>query len=321
MSLATMRRYAQNVPRPGPLLRLVSSLERRRHQRGYRLELALRNADSGALLSHAAHHGAGPRAFVFGAGERAVLALPGLQGRAASRHIAIVTSMCSAGVLVRALSLHAERGLDVSTLSAPLPTKPSADRLGGALAVAGMRVLFDGYALDIVAAADNVDGTDVNSELWQTFTLGTQLSFFSGASVRAIGDVLASVAGPAGGGHAIPALLTSADREPLPGGTLVLRTRTGVHRVDVSDDEIRRGVLIGRSRRCVLGRGFDENDGLSRVHALVIAMDDGVVALDLASRYGLRDVSRPTRATPAARLDDGIGCLVYGAGLLTFEPD
>jgi hypothetical protein len=73
----------------------------------------------------------------------------------------------------------------------------------------------------------------------------------------------------------------------------------------------------------VLGRGFDENDGLSRVHALVVGLEEagtsGVFAFDLASRYGLRDVSRPSRLVPMARLDDGVGCLVYGAGYLTWE--
>ena len=85
-----------------------------------------------------------------------------------------------------------------------------------------------------------------------------------------------------------------------------------------------RGILIGRSRRCTLGRGFNENEGLSRIHALVVALDEpgavGVFAFDLASRYGLRDVSRPSRMVPTARLDDGVGCLVYGAGYLTWEP-
>jgi hypothetical protein len=253
------------------------------------------------------------------------------------RHIAIVAVPREGEVRLRAVSLHPERGLHVTPVdSAPEPPDaPSgsteaaagADELyvGGVLARDGMRLLFDGYALDVRAALEwpvTPDGgppREAQPEILEAYSLGQQLSFYAGASVKGVGDAMSSVTGPGGGGHAIPALVGSVDDQPGVGGTLVLRTRIGVHRVEVTDEELRRGLLIGRSRRCVLGRGFDENDGLSRVHGLVLGLEEGVFAFDLASRYGLRDVSRPSRLQQTTRLDDGVGCLVYGAGYLTFE--
>ncbi len=313
------------MPRPGPLLRLVGSLERRRGGRAFQLSLALMRAGSASPLALSRQAAVGPRAYVIGAGERVDLAVPssGTQPLL-PRHLGVIAVPRADGVILRGVSLHPERELQV----APVPTDregtssiPEAPAAGGAVARGGLSLLFDGLRLDVRAELENPtqSGGDGADGILEIFPVGQQLSFFAGAGMRAMGDVLSSIAGPAGGGHAVPALVLSHEEPPPAGGTLMLRTRLGVHRVEVTDDELRRGLLIGRSRRCVLGRGFDENDGLSRVHALVIALDDGVYALDLASRYGLRDVSRPSRLIPAARLDDGVGCLVYGAGHLTFE--
>ncbi|MBI1946773.1 MAG: hypothetical protein HYS27_13835 [Deltaproteobacteria bacterium] len=315
------------MARPGPLLRLVGSLERRRGGRPFQLSLALLRAGAASPLALSRQAASGPRAYVLGAGERVDLAVPSA-GNAPlmPRHLAVIAVPRADGVLLRGVSLHPERELQVAPApvgrEAPVPS-PDAPAAGGAVARGAMCMLFDGLRLDVRAELESPppgseDGGDTG--ILEVFPVGQQLAFFAGAGVRAVGDVVASVAGPDGGGHAVPALVLSQEEPPPAGGALLLRTRLGVHRVEVTDDELRRGLLIGRSRRCVLGRGFDENDGLSRVHALVIALDDGVYALDLASRYGLRDVSRPSRLVPSARLDDGVGCLVYGAGHLTFEP-
>lgn len=315
------------MPRPGPLLRLVGSLERRRAGRAFQLSLALLRAGTTSPLALSRQAASGPRAYVVGAGERVDLAVPSA-GTAPlmPRHLAVIAVPRADGVLLRGVSLHPERELQV----APVPagreapaTGPAATAVGGAVARGAITMLFDGLRLDVRAELETPqpgaeDGAD--AAILEVFPVGQQLAFFAGTGVRAMGDVVASVAGPDGGGHAVPALVLAQEEPQAVGGALLLRTRLGVHRVEVTDDELRRGLLIGRSRRCVLGRGFDENDGLSRVHALVIALDDGVYALDLASRYGLRDVSRPSRLVAAARLDDGVGCLVYGAGHLTFEP-
>lgn len=311
------------MPRPGPLLRLVSSLDRRRGARAFQLALSLRRTGAPAPLATARHGAAGPRGFVVGAGERVDLSVPSAEiASLMPRHLAIVAVPRADGVLLRAVALHPERELGVLPLQAEPSTAPL-QAAGGAVARGGMRLLFDGLSLDVRAELDQPPPDAVEGgacSILEVFPVGQQLSFYAGASVRAVGDVVSSVAGPAGGGHAIPALVVAQEEPPPAGGNLLLRTRLGVHRVEVTDHELHRGLLIGRSRRCVLGRGFDENDGLSRVHALVLALDDGVYAFDLASRYGLRDVSRPSRLMQTARLDDGVGCLVYGAGHLTFEP-
>jgi hypothetical protein len=324
--------YHDVVAKPGPLLRLVHSLERRRAGRSFSLGLTLRRAETSAPVASSRQTGHGPRAYVIGAGERVDLAVPGAEAAPLLvRHVAIVAVPRIDGVVLRAISLHPERGLHVAPIEVPPdgPRPPSATPsleepgIGGVVARNGVRLLFDGYTLDVRAQLEQ-PGPDSGREQQTTqicdvFPLGQQLSFYAGASVKNVGDVLSSVTGPGGGGHAIPALVQSVDDQPGLGGTLVLRSRVGVYRAEVNDDELRRGLLIGRSRRCVLGRGFDENDGLSRVHALVLGLEEGVFAFDLASRYGLRDVSRPGRLQPTSRLDDGVGCLVYGAGYLTFE--
>jgi hypothetical protein len=236
------------------------------------------------------------------------------------RHLAVVVIPLPNGTLLRAISLHPERGFAV--LAADRGPLPSVEALENAQASTGsvvawnaLRLCFDGYVLDVEAEGSGA------ADVLEVLPLGEQLAFFASASVRGVAGALSSVAAPGGGGHAIPAIVT---HEALPDeGTLVLRARSGVFRVDVPHDDLARGVLIGRSRRCVLGRGFDENDGLSRVHALVVSLDEagasGVFAFDLASRYGLRDSSRPSKLVPMARIDDGVGCLVYGAGYLTWQ--
>jgi hypothetical protein len=259
----------------------------------------------------------GPRAFVVGSGDRADVPLPisvrGLDDPQLRQFVVVCTPRVD-GALVRVLSLHPDLGLaifDEDGASAGL------GGYGGALARHGVRVGFDGGVLEVNARLD--DEPAQLPEVLEVYGLGEQLAFFDGPSVRPVGDAVSSVCGPGGGGHAIPALVMVHNHDEHRAGTLVLRARHGVQRLDVTAEELRRGLLVGRSRRCTLGRGFDENDGLSRVHALVIELDDGVYALDLASRYGLRDVSRPSQLLATARLDDGVGCIVYGAGYLSFE--
>ncbi len=328
------------MARPGPLLRLVHSLERRRASRGFSLQIAVRRPGlRGPPLVVAASRveGHGARAIVVGTGERVDVAVGGdaapLPGGMSSqagdgllpRHLAILIVPLPSGTLLRAISLHPERGFAVLPPDGPLPSIDALERLdtatGSVVCWNAVRLTFDGLVLDVV-----VDGGGAPDVL-DVLPVGTQLTFHTGAPLRNVGTAVASIAGPAshlgggGGGHAIPALVSVEQDENV--GSLVLRSRAGIARTDLSAEHILRGVLVGRSRRCLIGRGFDENDGLSRVHALVVALDEagfsGVFAFDLASRYGLRDVSRPSRMVPMARVDDGIGCLVYGAGYLTWE--
>lgn len=279
-----------------------------------------------AALDTDAH---GPRVFIVGTGERVDMSVPpGLL----PRHIAVLTVPYADGVQVRIISLHPDRGVVHLRRDAPLPDPQELDDeerglgttlsspVGGLIGWSRLSCLFDGYLLEVSAKLERPsDVVRLPSDEPRLLAKGEQLAFFNGSSVRPMGNVVSSIGGPGGGGHAIPALVADMPDADLEPGSLVLRSREGLHRIEPTPRELRRGILVGRSRRCVLGRGFDENDGLSRLHALVMLVDDGVFAFDLASRYGLRDVARPNRLIHTARLDDGVGCLVYGAGHLLFE--
>lgn len=320
------------MARPGPLLRLVHSLERRRAGRAFCVDITVRRPAArgpATTIQVSRLVGHGPRAFVVGTGDRADVLVAGgknIDDPLASqtsegvlpRHLALVVLPLATGPVVRVVSLHPERGFAVLPLDETPPSADAVERLptslGGAVVRGAGRLCFEGMLLDFVID----DGGP--SEVLEVWSAGAQLAFHTPPHMRPVGDVLSSIGGPGGGGHAVPALVhvpLEID-SPLP-GALHLRARDGVMRVEVGRSDVERGVLIGRSRRCVLGRGFDENDGLSRVHALVLSFEEGVWAFDLASRYGLRDVSRPGRLLTSGRLDDGIGCLVYGAGYLTWE--
>ena len=324
------------MARPGPFLRLVHSLERRRGGRSFTLQVTVRrpgfHRSTDVVLGGARIESHGPRAVVVGTGDRVDVAVGGgqspLPGGMNSqvgdgilpRHLAIVVIPLPNGTLLRALSLHPERGFAVLPVDGPIPNaehiEHASTATGSVLGWNSLRLAFDSYVLDV-----EVEGAGA-SDILEELPVGLQLAFHTASPVRSLGSSISSIAGPEGGGHAIPAIVV-ANGAAAEQSSLVLRARSGVFRVDVPVDDLMRGVLVGRSRRCILGRGFDENDGLSRVHALVMALDEpgatGIFAFDLASRYGLRDVSRPTTLLPMARLDDGIGCLVYGAGYLTWE--
>jgi hypothetical protein len=315
---------------------LVQSFERRRAGRAFALTITVRQpvlqGDS-VVIGTARVESQGPRAIVLGTGERVDVAVGGgaapLETNLPSqvgegilpRHLAVIVIPLPNGTLLRAISLHPERGFAV--LAADRNSLPSVEVLENAPAATGsvvawnaLRISFDGYILDV-----EVEGSG-GADVLEVLPLGEQLAFFAAAPNRNVAGAVSSVAAPGGGGHAIPAIVQQA-HVAEDDGSLVLRARNGVFHVNVSADDLARGVLIGRSRRCVLGRGFDENDGLSRVHALVVSLDEagatGVFAFDLASRYGLRDPSRPSKLVPMARLDDGVGCLVYGAGFMTWK--
>ena len=293
------------------LLKLVHSLERKRGGLPYRTHMTISaTAPDGTerLLGTLDREESRPRAWVIGAADRVDLGVP---GGLLPRHVAVVSVPTPEGVLLRVLTLHPERSM--TSVADGLQGAP----LGSVEAWGSLDVSFEGFRLR-VSAALAPDDASVPLEGVQVAAPGEQLAFFRGSPIRPVGNVVASIAGPGGGGHAIPALVADLP-EVDHAGALVLHGRTGVHRLEPSWRELRAGVLIGRSRRCVLGRGFDENDGLSRIHALCLLLEAGVWVFDLASRYGLRDVARPTRLLSAARLDDGAGCLVYGAGHLIFE--
>ena len=70
-------------------------------------------------------------------------------------------------------------------------------------------------------------------------------------------------------------------------GTLELRgSHTGGY-VEVGHAELADGILLGRYPRCN-GAGFSDDPSLSRVHALLIQVDDRLLLVDTSSRNGSR---------------------------------
>lgn len=318
-----------------------------RNSRRHRLRMSLRRMDGqivgqlDALLTPDTlpEHG---RVFVVGSSDRVHLVgpLPLLP-----RHLAIWVRPLGMGrIFLRAFCLHPELTLTTPALPTPAGAVSAVDRLSLRFGTLSLHItsipLADDANLTLLAhpnemfaaVTDDKDGKDAHThdnfdsyaqEHTPTLSaahiepVGSQLAFFPPNKTVQHAEVVSSIAGPARGGHAIPALLSESDDELT--GSLLLHTRSGAHSVDLRFWELQRGVLIGRSRRCMLGRGFDESEGLSRLHAFVALIDGGIYAFDLASRYGLRDVNQPAKLMHAARLDNGRGCIVYGAGHLAWN--
>jgi hypothetical protein len=68
-------------------------------------------------------------------------------------------------------------------------------------------------------------------------------------------------------------------------GTLELIGRHTHGRLSLGHDALRDGVLIGRYARCD-GAGLLDDQSLSRVHMLLLHVDDALIAIDTASRNG-----------------------------------
>jgi hypothetical protein len=75
-------------------------------------------------------------------------------------------------------------------------------------------------------------------------------------------------------------------------GRLWLHGIAGACTFDVGADALRDGVLLGRYDRCD-GAGVDLGNSVSRVHALLLLVDDRLLAIDTASTNGTRSVGAP----------------------------
>ncbi len=93
-----------------------------------------------------------------------------------------------------------------------------------------------------------------------------------------------------------------------PGGVRVatLRLDSGPRRARLALDEeaLGRGVLLGRYARCDSSLVFAEGE-LSRVHALVVRVEEDVVAIDTASTHGIYASRDPARRARVVLLSDG----------------
>jgi hypothetical protein len=80
-----------------------------------------------------------------------------------------------------------------------------------------------------------------------------------------------------------------ADREDV-AGELTLEGPVSRRTISIGDRALRHGVLIGRYARCDMAR-TDEDNSLSRVHALLLHVDEQLLLIDTASTNGSRLVS------------------------------
>jgi hypothetical protein len=85
-------------------------------------------------------------------------------------------------------------------------------------------------------------------------------------------------------------------------GMLELVGRVEHGTIRIGREELRDGVLLGRYPRCDASRLVDDGS-LSRVHALLIQVDDTLLAIDTASRNGMRSPGAPD--TRVIELVDG----------------
>ncbi|MBX3252436.1 MAG: FHA domain-containing protein [Myxococcales bacterium] len=101
--------------------------------------------------------------------------------------------------------------------------------------------------------------------------------------------------------------LSSGGPEARAGGAfeMVLESECRRAAVRFSERDVGHGILVGRDPRCVdAGLRSVLNDGISRVHALVIRERDGVRIYDIASTNGMTDGTHRVRS---AALDDAGG--------------
>lgn len=70
-------------------------------------------------------------------------------------------------------------------------------------------------------------------------------------------------------------------------GHLRLRSVRGLVEVAIGHQALREGVLIGRYARCD-GQGLTDESSMSRVHALLLLVQDRLLAIDVASTNGTR---------------------------------
>lgn len=72
--------------------------------------------------------------------------------------------------------------------------------------------------------------------------------------------------------------------------TIIGETRTGV--LTIGEQALRDGILLGRYARCD-GAALLEDPSLSRVHALLVNVDDKLIVVDTASRNGTWESGQP----------------------------
>jgi hypothetical protein len=222
-----------------------------------------------------------PRAAVIGRHSLCDLMLPSEHASISLRHLAVV---------VRALDLHRVR-VRVIDLLTGVSFKDEALRELQSLSADGPLFLRVEQIDLLLLPTPEIGGLPDDPEA--AYACIPERVFLSEIEGRA--DPRPRQVLPSGGGlgqtivRARPAPLMAAqglkDGGERARGSLVVRTGGGAHRIPVGPAALERGVLIGRYDRCQLGTA-GEDSGLSRVHLLLLADGDQVLAIDTASTNG-----------------------------------
>jgi hypothetical protein len=94
-------------------------------------------------------------------------------------------------------------------------------------------------------------------------------------------------------------------------GRLVIEGSWGRGAIEVGIQALREGILLGRYARCD-AHGLCSDESLSRVHALLLLVDERLLVIDIASTNGTREVDRPD-----APLIELVGNAAFELGPLT----
>jgi hypothetical protein len=73
-------------------------------------------------------------------------------------------------------------------------------------------------------------------------------------------------------------------------GRLLMSGSWGHDAIEIGHQALREGVLIGRYARCDGAAGVSVDTSISRVHALLLLVDDRLLVIDVASTNGIREV-------------------------------
>lgn len=84
-------------------------------------------------------------------------------------------------------------------------------------------------------------------------------------------------------------------------GTLEVYTPHSQIRMEVGADALKDGVLLGRYGRCDLRDAAGEDNSLSRVHALLIKLEDRLLLVDTSSSNGTFEAGEPVRVVVIER--------------------
>jgi hypothetical protein len=162
-----------------------------------------------------------------------------------------------------------------------------------------------GYALFIMPLGDPTDWPAEANDAWAFLPERVYFDELERNPLGSVSQVPRPPRAPAGFNNAVThrslIIRTHGPRDTSDGslvesgdlaGTLELIGPRNRGTIRIGHDELRDGVLIGRYARCNNAQLADD-PSLSRVHALLLQVDDAIIAIDTASLNGTREVNQP----------------------------